>query len=331
MNRWVDDNRRTWLPPDITLQQPPLIIFGQRGARATLAYFADTGSKPALIVKVCGRSQDRDPARSEYEALSAVEETTGLLGGRLHPRPFGCLTTPGFSAVSMEALDGRRLELVGLSRPGSRWLSRRRFSSYVSDTRRIVRTMASHDDGDARRDGLRLATAGRRLLEADVLRIKTQDLLEEQVARLEKSSAAWRPTWQHGDLAPGNILRTGQGLRLIDWEDARPDRFPWHDLCYVPLTVCRLIEREAVRWPPPRAVVHALATDRWSGAILRRALTDEWTFDLSIEDGLLTTLIDLTERTLACGRVSLWAHYLDAILTDAEVRRRCAWLVTEPA
>jgi len=36
----------------------------------------------------------------------------------------------------------------------------------------------------------------------------------------------------HGDLAPWNLLRTPEGWSLVDWESARSDAEPFHDVCH---------------------------------------------------------------------------------------------------
>ncbi|GAB2728003.1 phosphotransferase [Streptomyces bullii] len=62
-----------------------------------------------------------------------------------------------------------------------------------------------------------------------------------------------RASMAHGDLAPWNILRTPQGLGIVDWESASPARHPLRDVIHY------LVQAGAhLGWIDARSVVHEL-------------------------------------------------------------------------
>jgi hypothetical protein len=64
----------------------------------------------------------------------------------------------------------------------------------------------------------------------------------------------------HGDLAPWNLLRTRDGWTLVDWESAREDAPPFHDLCHFFVQAHSLLGR-----PSERAVVDGF--ERGAGVV----------------------------------------------------------------
>jgi hypothetical protein len=69
---------------------------------------------------------------------------------------------------------------------------------------------------------------------------------------------SWPIVFQHGDLAPWNLIReTGRNnLRAIDWEEGLLDGFPLIDLAYYNLQTAELIHR----WPARKAVNYAIGS-----------------------------------------------------------------------
>jgi hypothetical protein len=82
--------------------------------------------------------------------------------------------------------------------------------------------------------------------------------LRRAVATL--SRRRWISVIEHGDFAPWNVLRSPDGLRAIDWENARPNGFPHLDLAYHLLQTAALVPRLA-----PRAALR-LAAEYLAGA-----------------------------------------------------------------
>jgi hypothetical protein len=69
----------------------------------------------------------------------------------------------------------------------------------------------------------------------------------------------------NGDCAPWNLLRTDRGWVLIDWESARPDAPPFHDLCHYVIQGHTLLGRPS--WTDLRRGF--LEGEGWMGAAVR--------------------------------------------------------------
>ena len=69
----------------------------------------------------------------------------------------------------------------------------------------------------------------------------------------------------HGDFAPWNLLRTGDGWTLIDWEDTAADQPPFIDLCHY------LVQSHVLLGQPSgRAVIEGFTSGRgWIGRVLQ--------------------------------------------------------------
>lgn len=66
----------------------------------------------------------------------------------------------------------------------------------------------------------------------------------------------------HGDAAPWNLLETHDGWVLVDWEDARANRRPFHDLAHHLAQSCTLLGR-----PTAREIFEGVAKGKgWVGA-----------------------------------------------------------------
>jgi hypothetical protein len=53
--------------------------------------------------------------------------------------------------------------------------------------------------------------------------------------------------WLHGDFSPWNIVRTGEGLRLVDWERAEPEGLPLMDFFHY-LMMQQLIRKKPLHY-----------------------------------------------------------------------------------
>jgi hypothetical protein len=68
----------------------------------------------------------------------------------------------------------------------------------------------------------------------------------------------------HGDLAPWNLFRAGQGWVLFDWEEARPDAQPFHDIAHHLVQASALLGR-----PSPRTILAGLEGKGWVAESIR--------------------------------------------------------------
>jgi thymidylate kinase len=68
----------------------------------------------------------------------------------------------------------------------------------------------------------------------------------------------------HGDVAPWNLFRAGEGWVLFDWEEARPDAQPFHDIAHHLVQASALLGR-----PSPRAILAGLEGKGWVAESIR--------------------------------------------------------------
>jgi hypothetical protein len=68
----------------------------------------------------------------------------------------------------------------------------------------------------------------------------------------------------HGDVAPWNLLKTHDGWVVVDWEEARVDGAPFHDVCHHLVQSSALIGR-----PTGRQILSGLRGKGWVGETLR--------------------------------------------------------------
>ncbi|MGI8940337.1 MAG: phosphotransferase [Actinomycetota bacterium] len=68
----------------------------------------------------------------------------------------------------------------------------------------------------------------------------------------------------HGDFAPWNLLKTGEGWVVLDWESAEPNGPAWHDLWHYIVQGHALLRRPSVS-----AIKRGLEGQGWVGAALR--------------------------------------------------------------
>jgi len=68
----------------------------------------------------------------------------------------------------------------------------------------------------------------------------------------------------HGDVAPWNLFRAGQGWVLFDWEEARPDAQPFHDIAHHLVQSSALLGR-----PSTRTILAGLRGGGWVAESIR--------------------------------------------------------------
>lgn len=127
--------------------------------------------------------------------------------------------------------------------------------------------------------------------------------------------------WQHGDPAPGNVLMTGRGVRLVDWEHASPVSLPWHDLAYmVPVMAIVAAGQRSIR--PVEAFDALFRAGSWCGEIIRRRLSEVWSHTIDVADAVVITALEVA---LARGHANpAWHDLANHLL----LRNGPAWLRT---
>lgn len=104
------------------------------------------------------------------------------------------------------------------------------------------------------------------------------------------SGHAWPVTIEHGDFAPWNLLRTTEGLRAIDWEDARLEGFPGFDLVHFVIQTGVLMHHwtaERVRHYAEERLQDTGLTAQQAGAVVKLAALRDYGVTPDGEQGTL--------------------------------------------
>lgn len=235
-----------------------LLTQGRQDDRATLLVFANRSRTPRLAVKVGWSESAIGALRTEGETLRDIGSYFPKLTVTV-PRFLGMLDSNNGEALVMLAVDGRRCVL-----PRARYRSTPTVGRYLS---RLVELHESTSVGAVSCETRSLsdlswlahwaAVSSR----ANRARAATFHQLADDIA---SCSMRYRPCWQHGDLASGNVLcgKKGQPLGVIDWELANARQDPWFDLSYIACATA--FELGGTTAPMVGWVVKEVVKPRWS-------------------------------------------------------------------
>jgi hypothetical protein len=188
---------------------------------AAVPFPAAAKDPPPLIVKL-GRGEKADAGlRREGELLRRLAAERPGLG--CFPRVHAEVTRAGNVALVQEAFHGPTL---------SAGLDRAAFAAALEPiTGWLVELAGAGPPRPPSEWSGRLVAPLLDELERDFADLFPPPL----VARARRALAGLGPlptVWEHRDLGPWNLLRTGAGLATIDWEDAEPEGLPYLDLVY---------------------------------------------------------------------------------------------------
>lgn len=303
------------------------LLKGTRKNRITGFYFAETSRTPVLVVKIAGNVGDRVPARDEFEALHRVRSSLPPRTAHLVPEPRGLHEGESYAAVAMRAVAGKRLTLPVLTRRSASAFERRSTLAYLRTAEEVSRHLGSLLSGGSESRPLGVFSdqlAAFRSLGS--VSTSAQERLSELERSLDACPSRYTPSWQHGDVAPGNLLLGRSGARLVDWEAARPDHPPWFDVTYSWLTLARLVQRQGGDWSARRALTHLYKENGWLGGHLARQTQQAWPHELPRGWAATLVAVDLATMYGDAG-VAVWSPYIEALLTDDTVRAQCRWMV----
>ena len=120
--------------------------------------------------------------------------------------------------------------------------------------------------------------------------------------------------WQHGDPAPGNVLITRAGVRLIDWEHASREHYPWHDRAYQAL-VLSLVAANQTGIGVTEAFDAMYCDSSWAGNVVRDRVREYWDAPVPMSEALAITAIDVAIRR---QRNPAWSDLARHILSHEE-------------
>ena len=328
VDSWVADHWGRWFRGGQTRFAYRCILKGARQGRITAFYFTETSRAPVLVVKIAGNVGDRVPARNEFDALRRVRSSLPPRAVDLAPEALGLLHEGGsYAAVAMKAVAGKRMTLPVLARRSPSIFERRATLAYLKTAAEVSRQLETLVSGVPQPRSLGALSdqlAAFRSL-GSVSRA-AQEGLSELERHLAASTSRYTPSWQHGDVAPGNLLLGPSGAHLVDWEAARPDHAPWFDVTYSWLTLARLTQRQGGDWSAGRALAHLYSENGWLGERLAQQTQQAWPHELPRRWAATLVAVDLA-MTYGEAGVAVWSPYIEALLTDDTVREHCHWMV----
>jgi hypothetical protein len=251
--------------------------FGASGHVVALGDLAVApGGGPTTVLKVARLDDDRDGVRHEAASLASIEPSLGLAG--LAPRPLEARWDARPPYLVESGVPGRPLD------PGAVRHDPRGAARALADL--VAAMPASHDPH--RSLGALMGPA------LDIVRRRASGLdLAALLAATDRvmDAAADRSVplvFEHGDLAHPNLVRTPSGaLGAVDWERARPDGLPLHDLS-IGLAYIAAAARRAVTVADQATALQAALT---GAAPWARELIDAELARLGVDPDLRTPLL----------------------------------------
>lgn len=283
--------------------------------------------KAEIVFKIAFSEEEAGYVTREFENLSQLFPILPVSLRDHIPAPLGIHRLGSGVAVALGVLEGHRLlvpDVTRLGTPAARVLLRRFFRNAFRWSRSLAMATQNAD--------LREAGSLGDLLDRFVAAFPMD---ERQLRRfqgfgkaLDAGGFQWRPAWQHGDLAVGNVLVHRGSLRLLDWEHARGDAEPWFDVSYAPICSSALGARQAGLASMLDGAPLVLDEERWSGRIMREEMEAVWDYPLPLPWAVAITGIRTTVRRMDQGRRGWlpWGRLTVALLTDDEFRHRVPWL-----
>ena len=330
VDAWVADHWGRWLSDGTAAPATSCLLKGQRQQRVTVFYFAGAARRPAVVVKVAAHATWGSPARREFEALQAVRSAASPSLADAVPMPLGLYERGAVAAVAMEAVPGNRYDLPDLTRAHTSRFAQRAVRRYLAAAATVSADLAETAATGTSQPVATLASRVSTYRAQAPLSPAADGRLAGFIQTLAATDGRYVPAWQHGDVAPGNLLLTRDGPRLIDWEAAHPEHLPWFDRAYSWLSLARLTHRRAGSWSCARALVHLFDLRGSLGADLSRGTQERWDHPIPPRWAMALTAIELA-LTYGEPGVEVWTPYLEALLCDEDVRDACAWLVPAEA
>ena len=138
---------------------------------------------------------------------------------RTVPRALGLAEIEGNTVLTMEALAGRRLLVPDLNGSGGS-LPRSLMGDFYRKSFEWSNDLAVATSSTERLDGSHLAEIVDRYIGLVSHSTDVEGRVRSFRDAVAGSGIAWSTSWQHADLAVGNVLMHRGELRLLDWEHA---------------------------------------------------------------------------------------------------------------
>jgi hypothetical protein len=310
--------------------EPVALAGGPAHRRRVIVFLISKGeSRPAAALKIAFTPQEEEFLQAEFRALSDVWPDVPSGMRDTVPQALGLDRVDGLLILATEVLEGRRLlvpHVTGRASIYARRLVRRFLSGAFSWSNELARVSPQTMQDQADETDLQ------EMIEAFL----TVHPVDERAQRdfrafgraLGRERIRWTTSWQHRDVAVGNVLAHRGGLRFLDWEHASGRSEPWFDIAYAPGALALLAHRQS-GFPSVRdAGLSVLGADAWAGRILRGEMERAWRHPLPLAWAVALAIMSTAVRRQRHGRGgwSNWGELAVCLVADRDFRRTAAWL-----
>lgn len=204
-----------------------------RGRHTSVLVYDAPARRPAVLVKIA-RLEHAEPLLTEQHALERLEELSG--SGLRVPQLLAAVHTGERFVLAQSVVPGVSLFRLLRSRLAGR---RRLVTAELHRAAAWLRTfqLATADHAAALDIAAGIDALVEGLDRAGDLTPARRRALDRLVARATRSGEPRVPTvWAHGDFWPGNLMRDGETLGVIDWAHLSTGASPSTDLGFLVFT-----------------------------------------------------------------------------------------------
>lgn len=332
MVRYAAERWPVWFGRDVGKGIEPVVLAGGPAhRRRAIVFLLPAGeSRPAAAMKIAFTPQEEVFLEAEFRALSEVRPALPPGMRDTVPEALGLDRVDGLLMLSTQVLEGRRLlvpHLTGRTSVVAARLIRRflaRSFSWSNELALATGRAAQADETD-------LQEVVERFLALHPVDDSQRRDVRAFGRALGREQTRWTPSWQHRDIAVGNVLSHRRALRFLDWEHASAQSEPWFDIAYAPGALALLAQRQNA-FPSVRdAGLSVLGTDAWTGRVLRQEMKRAWRHPLPLSWAVALVVMSTAVRRRSHGRSgwASWGELALCLVADREFRRSASWLAPE--
>lgn len=298
--------------------------------RAAVFVFEDRRIRPSVVMKIAFTELEAGFLRREHDALTEIRPLLPEPMRPTVPRALGLAEVEGNTVLTMEALAGRRLLVPDLNGSGGS-LPRALMGDFYRKSFSWSNDLAVATKSGESLDGSDLAAIVDRFLALVIDSAEASGRLRSFRDAVAESGITWSTSWQHADLAVGNVLIHRGELRLLDWEHASDRSQPWFDLAQSVGATARLAKRQSGAGSSREAAMSALGRSGWAGAVLRAELERAWGNRIPLGWVIALSSMATAIRQADDTRMGAedWTEFAAALVADKELRSELPWMVPD--
>jgi len=326
---WLHTQYPSWEAGDDLGPTRLAVLGGHRPGRATLMVFRGRERWPSIAVKLVTTPEDATHLSREAKSLDLANRELAGLMALPPPRHLGSIHERQFAALAITTVRGTRANLPDLTKPKPTRRDVRSLKSHVHAVRHWSRSLREATVSDsATRDGRHLVDRIHRFIDLGDLPDDVIPRFQSLAVAMGRYPAKWSPRWQHGDVAPGNVLWRRGGIRLVDWEAASPSHDPWRDDSYLILSLARAAQHETAAPSVAAALRTTFGSGRWAGQVAESSYREDWPHPIPVSWAVMATTVEHALEGEEYGTTtSFWRDLAVDLLVDEELREMCKWLV----